>query len=172
MANISKVQDRIKYLTKTREDNYNECMRFLSQSIKQILSRDISVEEAFASPNNIEIQFDKNKILIDGNSKFSASSEVILKNSLILSLFKLSLEKTTVKYPRFLLLDNIEDKGMTPERSHNLQEIILDISKNAKVSHQIIVTTSMISESLENEIYCIGPSYDKDNKALHFNDSK
>jgi len=165
-ASISTIEDKIQYLTKSREVNYEKCMNYISKSVRDILMNDILVEEAFKNPRNVEIHFDKNKILVDGNSKFSASSEVILKNALYLSLFKLSLNSDVVNFPRFLLLDNIEDKGMTPERSHNLQKIIYEISKNGKTSHQIIFTTSMISSDLEIPELCVGPLYDRHNKTL------
>ena len=69
-------------------------------------------------------------------------------------------------HPRFLLMDNIEDKGMEQKRSHNFQDIIVNASKSAKYDHQIIFTTSMFNPELEDEEYVIGPYYTHDMRTL------
>ena len=69
-------------------------------------------------------------------------------------------------YPRFLLCDNIEDKGMTVERSRNFQRNIVALSKAAKIEHQIIFTTSMIDPGLDTAEFTIGPNYVDGRKTL------
>jgi hypothetical protein len=66
-------------------------------------------------------------------------------------------------HPKFLLMDNVEDKGMEMERSHNFQRIIIEESKNA-FPHQIIFTTSMLDPKLEGSTYTVGPKYTRENK--------
>lgn len=164
---ISRLNDDIALLEKDRAAKWSGSIKFLEDSMREILKSDLNVQEEFARAKLIEIQFDKNKVLLDGNSKFSASSEVILKNSLFLSLFKLSCHDPDVRFPRFLMLDNVEDKGMTPERSKNFQNIIASMSAKQNVEHQIIYTTSMISEQLDDPKLCIGPKYSPTQKTLN-----
>lgn len=99
---------------------------------------------------------------------FSESSNVILKNSALLGLLVAATESKTFNHPRFLLMDNVEDKGMTQERSRNFQELIVKASNTAETPHQIIFTTSMMNPSLEDEAYTVGPIYSDNHKTLRF----
>ena len=63
-------------------------------------------------------------------------------------------------------MDNVENKGIEMERSHNFQRIIIQESKKARFPHQIIFTTSMLDPTLENSTYTVGPKYTRKNKTL------
>jgi hypothetical protein len=103
---------------------------------------------------------------VDGRQNFSASSVVYLKNSVLYAIFFASLENDFFRYPRLIMCDNMEDKGMQEARSQNLQRTIVELSNKAKVEHQIIFSTSMIDASLDIDAYCIGDFYSKENKTL------
>ena len=53
-------------------------------------------------------------------------------------------------------------------RSQNFQRLIVALSKEFEVSHQIIFTTSMIDPELDKTDLCVGPAYGPDNKTLRF----
>lgn len=55
---------------------------------------------------------------------------------------------------------------MTPERSHNFQRLILQLSEATDVEHQIIFTTSMPDQKLEQPQYTVGPKYTETHKSL------
>src|SRR5215475_2386660 len=105
-------------------------------------------------------------MLVDGKMNFAESSNVVLKNSAILSLFLGACYDLEFWHPKFLLMDNIEDKGMEQERSHNYQRLIVEESKKVKFQHQIIFTTSMMNPELENKGLTVGPKYTRQNKTL------
>ena len=79
-----------------------------------------------------------------------------------------SLELEFFRYPRILISDDIEDKGMHPVRSQNFQRLIVALSKEFNVAHQIIFTTSMIDPELDKTDLCIGPAHGPKNKTLNF----
>jgi hypothetical protein len=60
----------------------------------------------------------------------------------------------------------MEDKGMEKERTQNFQNLLTTISSKIEQEHQIIFTTSMIADDLNNTSYCIGDEYDRNNKIL------
>jgi hypothetical protein len=97
---------------------------------------------------------------------YSASSRTVIKNAFHLALLLASCRDDRMKYPRFLLLDNIEDKGMTPRRSHNFQRLILELSDKAGAEHQIIFTTSMPAPDLDIPKYTVGSRYTETNMSL------
>jgi hypothetical protein len=136
------------------------------QHCVETLRADLPLEEAFHTAELVAYDFGTNSIAVDGRKRFSASSSTYLKNALLLSFFRLSLEDPAVRWPRFILLDNIEDKGMQPARSANFQEFVVSISESANVEHQIIMTTSMISPKIEDTEVCVGPHYNPGHKTL------
>ena len=64
-------------------------------------------------------------------------------------------------------MDNVEDKGMEPERSHIFQHEIIRVSNEIDIPHQIIFTTSMIDPKLDDKTYCVGDFYCEGNKSLN-----
>ncbi len=53
---------------------------------------------------------------MDGSRSFAESSNVVLKNAVVLGLWEAALQNESFFHPRFCLMDNIEDKGMEAER--------------------------------------------------------
>jgi hypothetical protein len=73
-----------------------------------------------------------------------------------------------LNFPRFLLLDGIENGGMERERSHNLQRVILGLSDGLGVDHQIIITTAEIAPELEGSAATVGECYTSESRSLKF----
>jgi len=132
------------------------------------LKRDLPREPWFQNAQSVTFDFAKNTFAVDGRNQFSASSMVLLKNSVHFGILFSSLDAEFFRYPRLLICDNMEDKGMEPERGHNFQNIVAETSRSSDVEHQIIFTTSMISPELNNTDVCIGPSYSLQQHTLDF----
>ncbi|MFL0808158.1 MAG: AAA family ATPase [Oceanobacter sp.] len=140
--------------------------KIISKYSMSIIHADINHEEAFKNAKSIEFDFGEDRVSIDNRVLFSASSMVYLKNAFRLALLQGSCKDNSFLYPRFLLMDNIEDKGMEPQRSHIFQNEIIRVSSEITVPHQIIFTTSMIDENLNDTDYCVGEFYHDGNKSL------
>lgn len=134
----------------------------------RLLRSDLGRQSEFKTGKNIELNFEKNTFTLDGENNFSESSNVYLKNSVRFAIFFASLKNEFFRYPRFILCDNIEDKGMEPIRSQSFQNEIVKISREIDVRHQIIITTSMISPELDNSKLCVGEFYTESNPTLKF----
>lgn len=132
----------------------------------RLLHSDLGRQAEFSTGKKVELDFEKNTFSLDGENNFSESSNVYLKNSVRFAIFFASLEKEFFRLPRFILCDNIEDKGMQPDRSQSFQKELVKISTEMEVSHQIIITTSMISPDLNNTELCVGDFYTETNKSL------
>jgi len=126
----------------------------------------LGYEGYFATAQNVTLDPANNTFRLDGRNQFSASSVILLKNSIHFSILFASLDLEFFRYPRLIVCDNIEDKGMKPERSQNFQRMVVKLSKAAKVQHQIIFTTSMVAPELETPELCIGPNYINNVKTL------
>ncbi|WP_177218340.1 AAA family ATPase [Caulobacter sp. UNC279MFTsu5.1] len=133
----------------------------ISENLKDILDRDLHEHSDFGDIDSVTFDFADDWIAINGdkNRVGSASGMVVLKNGFLLSLFVTSLNDPKFNLPRFMLMDNIEDKGMVPERSWNFQRIILQESAAAKVDHQLIFSTSKIAPELAGSPYVVGGEY-------------
>lgn len=163
---IQNTKEKIEALTIQKEEYRVAISDYVETSTLNLIRKDLDVEEGFKDPKRVLIDFPKNRVFVDNKTRFSASSEVVLKNSVILSLFLASVTHERVRLPRFLMLDNIEDKGMTDDRVHNFQSLVVEISNNIPIKHQIIFSTSRLKPDLENTSYCIGENYSKTNKVF------
>lgn len=165
---VTSLKNEIERKERAMESEWQRKSNQLSKLTRAIIQRDKDHEEIFLHGKNVDFSFSEDRVAIDGRLLFSASSMVYLKNAFRLALFEASCIDKTYLYPRFLLIDNVEDKGMAPDRSHTFQKEIIRISNRLKVSHQIIFTTSMISDQLEDSYMCVGKRYDDNNKSLNF----
>lgn len=164
--NISILSDQIEEKKRNRESRWETLQKRISEKTIEILRHDIPSEELFNEATEFEFDFSKNRMLVDGRSKFSASSVSYLKTAFLFALFMVSLEDDYMLFPRFSLLDDIEDKGSTPERVQNMHNYIIKQLENVKQDHQIIFTTSLLSDDLNDSAYCVGPEYSFKSKTL------
>lgn len=142
--------------------------RSISDRTVSLIRQDYDYETAFSVAKKFRFSFQDDIMLVDDVSRFSASSEIILKNSFHLALLLESLTDENMRYPRILLLDNIEDKGMVEERSQNFQNVVVQALEGYKQDFQVIMTTSMIAPNLEGTPYCVGRFYPKGDHTLEF----
>ena len=129
----------------------------------EILELDEKYEPVFknATETEAEIDFAKDRWLVDGRSKFSGSSNFFKKNALHVAMLSYAIADPKCRHPRFLILDDIENGGMTAPRSQNFQRILSDIIKGNEEKCQVIVATAMVDPSLDNDIFGVGQSYPK-----------
>lgn len=138
----------------------------VAENVKWFLKNDLARQDTFSKAESVEFDFEKDTMSVNRESFFSASSMVYMKNSFLVSFWKASLEDQAFRFPRFLLMDTMEDKGMEPERSHNFQNLLKEISESSEVEHQLIYATSMISPELENSPYVVGRFFTHDKRTL------
>jgi hypothetical protein len=163
---ITRLKDRHSALQLAGRSRKAQALSLVSQIARNILRQDLERQAEFRSAGSVSINFADNSVQVDGELNFAESSNVIVKNTTILSLLLAATEDEKFYHPRFALFDSIEDKGMEQERSHNFQEIILRASEAAKLEHQIIFTTSMLNPALDDEKYVIGPHYTHEYQTL------
>jgi len=132
----------------------------------RLLHSDLGRQAEFTIGKKVELDFEKNTFSLDDENNFSESSNVYLKNSVRFAIFFASLDKEFFRFPRFILCDNVEDKGMEELRSQSFQKEIVKISSESNARHQIIFTTSMIAPELDNTELCVGEFYTESNKIL------
>lgn len=165
-AEIDKKKDRQRALEAAGALRRRIALTNVSEKAKAFLRQDLDRQDEFRHADSVEVNFRDNSILVDGDLNFAESSNVIVKNSVILALFAAATQDEEFFHPRFLLMDNVEDKGMEEKRSHNFQEIIVKASEAAKLDHQIIFTTSTINPELDGDQLTIGPHYTHQRRTL------
>lgn len=163
---ISDLRGRIKAWSESKERRESTAYGLVQRKTAEILGKDLQSESEFTKDTSVYFNFAEDRISIAGKSGFSASSLTVIRNAFHLALLWASVSDAEFKYPRFILLDNVEDKGMTQARSHNFQSIVVDMSKSMGAEHQIIFTTSMINPSLEFDELVVGEHYMFDKKSL------
>lgn len=173
---LSELKNTIELLTLTisqrvlqQQANKDKALSDINRKSVYILHNDLERQKEFKSARHVEIDFFGDSFSLDGNFNFSASSNTYLKNAIRFAIFFSSLEINFMRYPKFILCDNMEDKGMEKERTQNLQKLITAMSEGYKdkEEHQIIFSTSMIADELEGTVYCVGEYYDQNHRTLH-----
>ncbi|PCJ35319.1 MAG: hypothetical protein COA75_10540 [Cellvibrionales bacterium] len=139
----------------------------VSQQVTSILSEDLGYEDAFSSPDKFEYDFSTDSMLLDDVANFSASSNTLLKNTFHLSVLLAAINDDKFRIPCFMMFDNIEDNGMTEERSHNFQRILFNLCQKVSSDYQLIMTTSMVDPLLNNSKVGVGPFYNKGEHTLN-----
>ncbi len=165
-AAMSKLKDEIAEIEASQAKRRARAYSATSREAVELLHDDNDVQEGFATAQSVDFNFGDDLVFVDGKSNFAASSLVILKNSFHLAMLLASLRDREFVLPRFMMFDNIEDKGMRPQRSANFQRVLCQRSNNAKTRHQIIFTTSMPAPELINSSYVVGPAYTPQNRTL------
>lgn len=148
--------------------NRDRAMSEIEENVINILKNDLDRQKEFKNPSKVDIDFYSDSFSLDGNFNFSASSNTYFKNAIRFSIFIASLSLDFMRYPKFILCDNMEDKGMEKARTQNFQNLIVKISESFKdsVEHQVIFSTSEIADELDNTPYCVGSYYDQNNRTL------
>lgn len=168
-AELESLRTEISAREAVQEARRLEVSDTIARLTAELLSRDLPREEDFAHPETVTFDLAANTVRVNGRNNFAASSMVYLKNAFHFALFLAATKHSYMRLPRFMLFDNVEDKGMEPERSHNFQELVVEYSAAVKVDHQLILLTSMLSPSLENTTALIHPAYNHDAKSLALN---
>ncbi len=145
----------------------------ISSGAKALLEQDLQEHSDFGDIETVNFSFANDWFAINNNQNRvgSASGMVVLKNSFLLSLFRASLKDKKFNLPRFIIMDNIEDKGMVEERSWNFQRLIIKVSDQSETPHQIIFSTSKIAPELANSDYVVGTKYSRTRHTLNISPS-
>lgn len=164
-ADITRLKELIAAAAASSKGRRQKVIHGIAENVVSMLHRDKrangeTYEEEFgeSTPSDIEIDFARDRMLVNGRMKFSGSSNYVKKNSLNISALMESLDDEGYRWPRFLMVDAIENGGMKEFRSHNFQETMIDCFKD-RSDFQLIFCTSMVLSELDNDVYGVGPFY-------------
>ncbi|MHB1083897.1 MAG: hypothetical protein ACYCZA_03520 [Thiobacillus sp.] len=165
-AELALIKGRIEAVKYEQTSRQQRAYLAVTEELKLLLRRDLERQAEFMVAEDINFDFGANWVSIDGHKQFSASSMVYLRHSFHLALLFASAKFDFFRFPRFVILDGIEDGGMERERSFNFQKHILEVSKSINVTHQIILATSQICPELDNSEYVVGPAFSHTKKSI------
>ena len=165
---ISSLHEKIIVLAEKSIMRRSRVLGGIGNKALRILELDEEYEEVFsnATQKETEIDFAKDRWLVDGRVKFSGSSNFFKKNALHAAILAYAILDKTCRHPRFLMLDDIENGGMTAPRSQNFQRILADLISGNEDDCQVIIATAMVDPSLDNKDFGVGPSYVKGDYVL------
>jgi hypothetical protein len=153
---INKLRSTNDALRAQQSTNLAKAYTLIAEEVKTLLDHDLKRQDVFENPRSVNFTFEGDRITVDNESYFSASSRAILRSSFFLGFFAAATKNPFFRHPRFCMIDSHENMGVEAIRSQNFQLQILRVSKESKVEHQIIFATAMIEPQLEDEAYTVG----------------
>lgn len=165
-------KDQIDAFIKQIENQQNALKFRVENQIKKealyFLTNDFHRQDEFKNANDFHIDFSNNIAFLSSKyAKYSASSNFYLKISARFALFLASLSIPEMRYPRFILADNMEDKGIEEKRAQNFQKILIERLKDFDPStYQVIYTTSYITAELDKSDMVVGKFHTVANRTL------
>jgi DNA repair exonuclease SbcCD ATPase subunit len=169
---LDSVADELKryiYRSQLQQEQLKETInRWVEENGVYLLNNDFKRQNEFFEATEFHVDYRNNIAFIsDKEARYSASSSFYLKISARFAIFLSSLQIENMRYPRFILCDNMEDKGIEKERAQNFQRILIDQLKGySRESYQVIYTTSFIPDEFNNDQFCVGEYYDESNRSL------
>ncbi len=167
-SEIGVLNYEVKNLKNTQENLKKSINNEIEKVGVYLLNNDLRRQNEFFQAKEFHIDYRNNIAFIsDKEAKYSASSSFYLKISARFAIFLASLNISGMRYPRFILCDNMEDKGIEMLRAQNFQQLLVKYLKPFKENtYQVIYTTSFIPEELNNEKYCVGEFYTEESPSL------
>lgn len=163
---IANLEDKNARLRATEQNRLAKAYSEVADQTVWFLKQDLPRQDSFKDPKVVEFSFEKDKISIDGQSYFSASSTVLLKNSFLAGFLFAAAEDGDFRHFRLAILDTLEDKGMEPARSQNFQRLLVQRSEEVPASHQLIFATAMVAPEFLGTEYIVGAHSTHDDRTL------
>lgn len=165
-ADLAEAASNVENMQLAQENRKRAVYLAIASNLSRLLKKDLYRQEEFRTAEQIAFSFEDNTVSVDGSSRFSESSTVVLRHLFHLALLSASVTIPDMRFPRLLMLDGIEDGGIELPRAHRLQEIIAEECASYNVDYQLIMATSQIAPSLDSEKYVVGRRYTEENRAI------
>lgn len=163
---IVDLNSQIESLIHAQDIRKRDVQLAIANALSRLLKLDMYRQAEFKTADHVQFSFEDNQVTVDGSSRFSESSTVVLRHLFHLAVLTASTQISEMRFPRLLMLDGIEDGGIELPRAHKLQEIIAAECATYKVDFQLIMATSQIAPSLNNANYVVGRQYTEEERAL------
>lgn len=160
---VTRLRGEVEAIGRSQDQRKRSAYTLISNEAKALLDDDLDEHSDFDAIDYVNFDFADDWIGInnDRHRAGSASGMVVLKNSFAAATLFASMVDVRFCLPRWMLFDNVEDKGMVEERSWNFQRLLVKRSSEATSPHQIIFTTSKIAPELEGSELVVGRKYTK-----------
>ncbi|MGR0115929.1 ATP-binding protein [Ralstonia pseudosolanacearum] len=170
-AESSRLAENIELLEQRQTQRKVEVANAINAAMVRLLKLDLPLQPEFVDAQVTNFDFVDNAVYVNGSRNFSESSAVVLRHIFHLALLTASVEKPFMRLPRFLMLDGIDDGGMEKERSHRLQEILVNECATYEVEFQLIFATSEINPRFEETELVVGRFFTPENRSLDVRDA-
>ncbi len=160
LEDVNAIIERLEF---TQVERQRKVELEITNTLGKLLRKDLYRQKEFQRAENIKFSFSDNSISVDGANQFSESSTVVLRHLFHVALLSASTKVPGMRFPRFLMLDGIEDGGMELVRAHLLQEIIVE---EYECDYQLIIASSQIAPSLDVDAFVVGRMFSEEKRSL------
>ena len=157
---LASLEEQIKAIEHQREQRRNKIYSKINDFTLELVHNDPRNE--LKNVNYISFDFAKDTLFTPNKTSPAASTSCYLKNAFFFSIFLTSLHNDlNVRYPRFIILDNVEDKGLETNRIKQFHKDIIKKSENSDIKHQIIITarSEVVTDEIRYSPMVVGKEY-------------
>lgn len=165
-SELGDLRNKIEALEVTQENRKKEVARAVEKNMIRLLKLDLPLQVEFENAESVKYDFEENSVYVNGSRNFSESSAVVLRHIFHLALLTTSMDLEYLRLPRFMMLDGIDDGGMEKDRSHNLQQIIVEECSTYQHPFQLIFATSEVTSDIENSNLVVSRYFTPDSRSL------
>ncbi|TCU62150.1 hypothetical protein EDF58_1011484 [Novosphingobium sp. PhB57] len=134
---------------------------------EKILDADLDRQSEFHNEPRVEIDYRSNVFSISGKTSFSASSTSYARNSIFMGEMFAANWLKTMRHLQFLMLENLEDKGMEPARYYRLHETIVRRTQALNGDWQILLATADLSPAVRSDVKFVGHYFTQEKMTLN-----
>lgn len=158
-ANIGEIKAKIDNIATTLQAKKDIIYTKIDELAMKLIRNDTSQDLKMVS--SLRFDFSKDELFAVGKGSLAASTSTYVKNSFFFALFLTSLSLDFVRYPRFVILDNLEDSGLQTPRLQQFHNDIIECSNESDVTHQIIFSarSEVLTKELNESDLCVGKEY-------------
>lgn len=163
---ITQLKEEIDALRSGSNTRVSNAFARVSSETIAFLRADMERQEGFRESESVEVDYRLNRFRLSSENSLSASSTAYMRNAVFLGELFAACSMPSMRHLRLLMLENLEDKGMEPNRYYQFHRTIVERANSLDGDWQILIATADWAPDIHEGFTRIGERFTHDRKTL------